>query len=146
MTISLKNNYFKLLLSFLLILIFNIRTAFKWNLDTALFFGVVQLIAAIALAIVFWVLLAIIVPNKKSGFANRILISSILLVVVSYFAGFPVSSYSPGKSSRNSVTLCDCLKNSKYASDSRCKTKFRAKYGTSDPSMDQMSSDYYSCP
>ena len=41
--------------------------------------------------------------------------------------------------------LCDCLKNSKYASDSRCKTTFKNRYGTTDPSMDQMRNDYNNC-
>jgi hypothetical protein len=151
MNISFKNNYFKLLLSFLLILIHSIKSFFKWDdatagvniqLPTALRELVFTLIATIVLAIVFWILLAII--NIKSGFANRIFISSILLVSIFFYAGIPKYPYNPSSSSKY-LTLCDCLANSEYSDDSRCKTKFRDTYGTSNPSTDQMTNDYYNC-
>lgn len=47
-------------------------------------------------------------------------------------------------------TLCECLTNPKYANigDSnyeKCKQVFKDRYGTNEPSMEQMKNDYYNC-
>lgn len=46
-------------------------------------------------------------------------------------------------------TLCECLTIPEYSNPGskyeQCKDVFRDKYGTSDPSVDQMRSDYYNC-
>ncbi len=52
--------------------------------------------------------------------------------------------------SSNTPTLCDCLTDSKYSQigDSnykKCQEVFKDHYGTSEPSSDQMSDDYYEC-
>ena len=137
MKFSLKNNYFKVLLSFFLILIFGIYAYFvnDYDLEDALITTGIFIIFTMGLVIIFWVLLSII--GIKSGFASRFLISSILI--------FSLLIASGGAELKTSapLTLCDCLKSSTL--NSECKTKFRSKYGTSDPSSDQMRNDYYNC-
>ena len=73
MKFSLKNNYFKVLLSFFLILIFCIYAYFEndynWVDAAAVTLNITAFI--IVLVIVSWVLLSII--GRKSRFANRFL-------------------------------------------------------------------------
>lgn len=47
-------------------------------------------------------------------------------------------------------SLCDCLTNPKYSNygDSnykKCEQVFKDRYGTNEPSIEQMKSDYYNC-
>lgn len=137
MKFSLKNNYFKVLLSFFLILIFGIYAYFVNDYDwgDALFVTMTLTVVIIVGVMVSWVLLSII--GIKSRFANRFLFFSILIF------SWVIAYGSAVRKERVTLTLCDCLKSSTL--DSKCKTKFRSRYGTSDPSADQMRNDYYNC-
>lgn len=141
MKFSLKNNYFKVLLSFFLILIFGIYVYivndYDWDEASIATFGFI--VFTIGLVIIFWVLLSII--GIKSGFASRFLISSILI-----FSLLIASGLAEKKNRKSApLTLCDCLKSKASTPSSKCKTKFRSIYGTSDPSANQMKNDYYNC-
>lgn len=139
MKFSLKNNYFKVLLSFFLILIFGIYAYIvnDYDWEDASIATFVFIVFTIGLVIIFWVLLSII--GIKSGFASRFLISSILIF------SLLIASGGAEKPKSAPLTLCDCLKSKEYPLSSKCKTKFRSIYGTSDPSANQMKNDYYNC-
>ena len=139
MKFSLKNNYFKVLLSFFLILIFGIYAYFvnDYNWGDALIPLVGFIVFTIGLVIIFWVLLSII--GIKSGFASRFLISSILI-----FSVLLASGSAEVKTSTSAPTLCDCLTTGGDL-PSGCREVFKDNYGTTDPSTSQMRDDYYRC-
>lgn len=140
MKFSLKNNYFKVLLSFFLILIFCIYAYFEndYNWVDAALVTVNITAFIIVLVIVSWVLLSII--GIKSRFANRFLFFSILIF-------WWVSVYGDAVRLKRGVTtptLCDCLTTGGDL-PSGCREVFKDNYGTSYPSTDQMRNDYYNC-
>lgn len=65
-------------------------------------------------------------------------------------SGSSSSSSSSSSYSEPTPSLCDCLKNPDYAQPGtekykKCKEVFMNQYGTSEPSTDAMSNDYYNC-
>ena len=43
------------------------------------------------------------------------------------------------------ITICQCLTDTEYSNSKSCKEKFWRRYGTNDPSTEQMEEDYYNC-